>query len=562
MRRGGLLLVLVCLLTFVFALGRSAITDSDEAYYAEAAREMVVSGDWTTPHYNFEPRLQKPVLFYWLIASTYAVAGVDELNARVWSALAGTGLALVAAAIGRRWFGRAEGLVAGAIVATGFGVAPFARQSLPDMPLAFFVTVSIWAAFEALSPAEVVPRTPDRRHGHGWLFVAAAAAALGMLDKGPVAIALPVTVLAPWLAWRARRGDRRWPDALRPVPLATAAGVFLLIAAPWYLAVMHAQGLDYARQFFIGENVDRFATSTYNQWRGWMYVPVIIAGLLPWSAYFVLWRPALADALAGRRRTTPVEMRLISWTLGPLAFFMLSVGSQPRYILPCLVPLSILLGRSIWSRATAAETRRLDAFRLSSVLATLMMLAVSALLWRAAAIFARAGADVTTAGPVAMTLLSAVAVVGACVAARRRLPLVVGGAAALALGVFAGTLLSPPRPEPAEIVGAILRTAPRDVQVCSCGAFARTLTLYAERPVVIADVTPADPGQLLEVLDSPGRSIAVVDARTLAVVEREGRRFPRLADVTYLNLGVWQRGETLLRPDPAWVQRVIVIANR
>jgi hypothetical protein len=53
-------------LTFGIGLGRQAITEADEAYYAEAAREMVVSGDWLTPHFNYEDRWQKPVLYYWL----------------------------------------------------------------------------------------------------------------------------------------------------------------------------------------------------------------------------------------------------------------------------------------------------------------------------------------------------------------------------------------------------------------------------------------------------------------------------------------------------------------
>ena len=78
----GVVLVVLCSLTFLTGLGRTAIQDSDEAYYAEAAREMVVSGDWTTPYYNFEPRFAKPILLYWLIAATYVVAGVGEAAAR------------------------------------------------------------------------------------------------------------------------------------------------------------------------------------------------------------------------------------------------------------------------------------------------------------------------------------------------------------------------------------------------------------------------------------------------------------------------------------------------
>ena len=68
-RRATLLLLLLCGVTFLAGLGRPAIGDSDEAFYAEAAREMVERGDWLTPHYNYEIRFQKPILFYWLVAA-------------------------------------------------------------------------------------------------------------------------------------------------------------------------------------------------------------------------------------------------------------------------------------------------------------------------------------------------------------------------------------------------------------------------------------------------------------------------------------------------------------
>ena len=90
-----LILGLVCFLTFFAGLGRGAIGDSDEAFYAEAAREMVVSGDWLTPYYNYELRFQKPILFYWLVSMTYKAAGVGEAAARFPSALAGFGLAIL-----------------------------------------------------------------------------------------------------------------------------------------------------------------------------------------------------------------------------------------------------------------------------------------------------------------------------------------------------------------------------------------------------------------------------------------------------------------------------------
>ena len=89
MRRPVLTLLLICAFTYGLGLGGPAITDSDEAFYAEASREMVESRDWLTPRFNYEDRWQKPVLYYWLTASTYLVTGPTESAARLWAALSG-----------------------------------------------------------------------------------------------------------------------------------------------------------------------------------------------------------------------------------------------------------------------------------------------------------------------------------------------------------------------------------------------------------------------------------------------------------------------------------------
>src|SRR5688572_20192528 len=101
-RRSVLILALTSCFTFFLGLGRPAISDSDEAFYAEAAREMVEGGDWVTPRFNYEERWQKPILYYWLTAATYVVTGPSEWAARLWSALSGLGLVLLTWAAARR----------------------------------------------------------------------------------------------------------------------------------------------------------------------------------------------------------------------------------------------------------------------------------------------------------------------------------------------------------------------------------------------------------------------------------------------------------------------------
>src|SRR6478735_7628427 len=184
-------LILLAALAFFAGLGRGAITDADEAFYAEASREMVASGDWITPYYNYEKRFQKPILYYWLTSATYLVTGPTELGARLWAALAGVGLVLVTAAAGRRWYDETTGLLAGAIVATNFGYFSIGRMALPDLPLTFCITLAIWAGLISTLESERSPRK--------FVMLAAIGLGLGFLMKGPVGILIPLVVLVPLL---------------------------------------------------------------------------------------------------------------------------------------------------------------------------------------------------------------------------------------------------------------------------------------------------------------------------------------------------------------------------
>src|SRR6185295_11147390 len=59
--------------------------EPDEGRYAEIPREMLVTGDWITPHLNGLVYLEKPPLQYWATAIAYSIFGVNEWSSRVYS---------------------------------------------------------------------------------------------------------------------------------------------------------------------------------------------------------------------------------------------------------------------------------------------------------------------------------------------------------------------------------------------------------------------------------------------------------------------------------------------
>src|SRR5207244_3815183 len=90
----ALLLTVTAALTLP-GLGSISLWDVDEGLNAEAAREMLESGDWVVPTFNFKPRTSKPALLYWLQALAYQRFGINEFAARLPSVLAGAAAVLL-----------------------------------------------------------------------------------------------------------------------------------------------------------------------------------------------------------------------------------------------------------------------------------------------------------------------------------------------------------------------------------------------------------------------------------------------------------------------------------
>ena len=553
MRRSTIPLVLLAALSFFAGLGRGAITDADEAFYAEAAREMVESGDWLTPRYNYEPRFQKPPLYYWLIAATYLVTGATEIGARIWSAFAGLGLVLVAAAAGRRWFDEDVALLAGAIVATSFGYFALARMALPDLPLTFFITLSIYASLVAALENE---RNPRR-----WLFLAAAAAALGFLTKGPVALVIPAIVVVPIVLIERRSTKIELSDVVFSLLLCVA------IALPWYVAMWMRHGTAYLEGFFVGDNYERFATARFNDPRPWwFYAPVIAGGLLPWTPLMLVWLAPLLRFLTRRHDVGSLDVRLLFWLALPLLFYTLSVGKQPRYILPLLPPIALLLAESIVERTR--EWRSLDGARVrprpnrtvvfGSMMCGLFLITLAVLIYRIQALFVDVADGLTLTAMITIALVGLSVVVVSLTRAWRGAPALLAFAAAVTFAVLPWGVLSAPADSAVwKMAQLIKQTNPEGRTVATYGVLVRNLIFYTG--VKQFDIINDD--QLHAFVLKDPNALIVLPLDELSRLQRDrGLSFYCLGDIRYFDEGQI-KVRTLLQPNPSDDLRTVVLAR-
>lgn len=313
-------------------LGSRALLHPDEGRYAEIAREMAATGDWITPRLNGLKYLEKPPLQYWVTAAAYRAFGVHEWTARLWPALAGL-LAVVAIGLaGRTLAGPALGVFAALAMAGTLWHCGMAQIVSLDSGLAFFLALSFAGLVIAQRPGTGVD---TRRH---WMWIVWAAMAGATLSKGPIGVVLPAGALVVYSL--VNRDLGLW----RRLHLTSGVALFLVLTAPWFIAVARAND-EFLSFFFIHEHLERFLTEEHQRTGPWYYfVPLALAGSLPWLVVLAFGaRTAWRDGGTPRGVFSWRRLALV-WAAFVFVFFSLSGSKLPSYILPMFAPLALVAG--------------------------------------------------------------------------------------------------------------------------------------------------------------------------------------------------------------------------
>jgi len=333
---------------FGLDLGGLGLTDRDEGSNAEAAREMLETGDWISPTLNYEPRYAKPAFVYWLISGSYKLWGINEFAARFPSALSGLCVMLLQYAFVYRWCGAPVAWLASVMLLLNMEFLGINRMVLTDPELVVFTTLAGYSFWQA----------HQQEQGRRWWFAAFyLAMGFGMLVKGPVGIIIPLVGVIPYLTLT-RQWNMFWQKGFPLVGIALVAA----IAAPWYVMMFQIHGEAYwaAAQ---ANTTGRFMNPMEGHGGTLLfYVPVILVGFFPWSAMLPF---ALYQALKRWKaywqgqefvsQEQHLEFFLSVWVVALLLFFTLSATRLPHYIYPAF-PASAVLVAIWWKRFLKEES--------------------------------------------------------------------------------------------------------------------------------------------------------------------------------------------------------------
>jgi 4-amino-4-deoxy-L-arabinose transferase-like glycosyltransferase len=336
--------VLALLAILVSAPGLFGIPplDRDESYFAQAARQMLESGDFIDIRFQDEPLYEKPVFTYWAQAAAVAALGTaarDQIGAyRVPSALAVVLATLLLFELGAALFGRRCGLTAAALLACMPLVQSQAHQARADALLLAAMLACLWPlALAYRGPARGEPREPARpTAAHAAIFWSALAAA--MLIKGPV---VPAVLVLACAALSLLEQDVRWLARLRPrwgIPLC------LFVLAPWPLALLAHGSSDFFVKAWRSDILPKLISASESHGAP----PLAYAVLSP----FILWPAILllpaAIARAWDAREAPGVRFCAGVAVPGWLLFELAPTKLPHYVLP-LVPVLLVLAGSLAS---------------------------------------------------------------------------------------------------------------------------------------------------------------------------------------------------------------------
>ena len=313
---------LFCL--YFFGLDRCGLLSKDEPRYAAIGLEMARSGDLVMPVLWGKPWFEKPPLLYWMTAVAARAGIPGDLAPRLPVALVGAGFLVVFFATMTHEWGARVAALATAVLATSTGWLAYSHVAVTDLPLSACFATGMFLLMKQ-------PVSWRRAMASGVLL------GLAVLAKGLV----PLVLLLPAI-WFLRREIRA---------LVTVAGVTLLVAAPWYIAIGMRAGGAFFEEFIWKQHFARFISDISQHVQPWWYYgPVLLAGMTPWTPLAALVRARMFD--------DPRARFLAAWFIWGLVFLSASRNKLPGYVLPLLPAAAVLLALALdtASRAWAAVT--------------------------------------------------------------------------------------------------------------------------------------------------------------------------------------------------------------
>lgn len=332
------ILILVALSYIFFMMGNSILylTNPDEVFYAQTAKEMAQRNTWMVPYLFGQPQFEKPILIYWLIRISYIFLGDSDFSVRFFSSLFGI-IGVIAiyllALLGYRDKKRAF-ISALVLLSSGIYIG-MARIILTDVIFTVFILLSILSFYWGYAQ--------ENKKTTG-LYLFYVFSALAVLTKGPLGFIIPLLIIILFLCIIKELNFFFCRHSL------LGFLVFLFMSVPWYAFVIYKYGNLFMQEFFYNDHVRRIFEAEHKKFDTWYFYPsIMFIGMFPWCLYAFFSFLSFIKKI-WKRNISAIEIFIACWILVVFIIFQPAHSKLISYVLPLFPALAMITGNYICSK--------------------------------------------------------------------------------------------------------------------------------------------------------------------------------------------------------------------
>lgn len=268
------LITCIAALIFIPFIGNCPLFDWDEVNFAECAREMVSSGNYSLVQLNYRPFWEKPPFFIWLQAGSMNLFGVNEFSARFPNALCSIFSLVAIFWIGKKFHSQKFGLVWAFLYASTLLPHLYFKSGLIDPWFNLFI-------FLALYNCIIFINNPNGKREIGNALLGGLFLGMAVLTKGPAALAIVALTILGFIGWT------RQFKLLISFPFIVFTITTLLVSGSWFI-VEYLRGNEKIISEFIAYQVRLLETGDSGHDGPFIYhFVVLLVGCFPASLIFI-----------------------------------------------------------------------------------------------------------------------------------------------------------------------------------------------------------------------------------------------------------------------------------
>jgi 4-amino-4-deoxy-L-arabinose transferase-like glycosyltransferase len=335
--------ILIILSVVFFIAGNSSLslTNPDEVFYVDSAKEMVEHNSWLTPYIFDQPQFEKPIFTYWLIRLGFSMFGINAFAGRIFPSIFAILGVICLYILGLAGFGdRKKAFYSALILGSGALYLGLGRLVFTDLIFSALILFSLTSFYWGYSE--------DKKNtGIMFFFIFGA---LAVLTKGPLGILIPGLTVLLFLAWRKKLKFMLCPAVF------WGFVIFTVIAVPWYALMLKNYGGGFIKEFWVNDHIRRIFQAEHPHNDRWYFYPFSMLGCMyPWTFYVAagLW-----SVFAGlKKKISDFPLFLACWIGVVFAVFEPAHSKLVSYIFPLFPALALAAGDFFVDKVLNRKTR-------------------------------------------------------------------------------------------------------------------------------------------------------------------------------------------------------------